>query len=175
MPNNPDYGLNQRKEAILQKSPLLRALLDPLVQSDPEMWAKIVNSEFAKVNTELTKTLGKNHELVGFIPLMAMQSTFHVFDPSISIDGRNGTICILAGVGYEIGDTENIGNFFTDIVLQLSYAGVLNPDPDKQKIGINCLYTAIFIGAQWKQHIEEDVPSEFVDFIHNLNLDNKRD
>jgi len=171
MSENPNSTPDTRKEEIIQKSPLLRAFLDPLVQTDPEMWANIVNSEFTKVNAELTKRFGDNHEIVGFMPLVAMGIAFDIFEPSISQDGRNGTICILAGLGYEIGDLDDIPRFFSNIVFQLGCAGILNPDPNEQATKIKCLWAAIYTGTKWKKHINENVPPAFANFIHDLNLD----
>lgn len=154
MPDSPDRITGPRKEAILQKSPLLRAFLDPRLQSYPETWKAIIE--------QLGRTADEPH--LDTSPVISA-----IFEPSVTHDIQLGTISMVAAMGYEIGDTIEAAMFSTDIRRRLYSLNILNTQPDKEEIVIACLFSILLTGAERRRRETETVLQEVRDFINNLD------
>jgi hypothetical protein len=137
MSNNPESTLGQRKEAILEKSPILRAFLDPRTQSDPDMLKTIVEQN--------GKTTGKTRL---YVPMILSD----MFEPSVPFDDQAATLGMLVAIGYEIGDSIEAILVLNDIRRQLNLLQVLDTQPDKIGVVIDGLRSALETGIERKKH-----------------------
>ena len=168
MLNSPDQGVNQRKEAILQKSPLLRALLDSRMQSDKTAWETFA-TEFMRAAAEMRETAQYRGETHDNAPLSATLALSDIFDSSSNHNTRHGALSIVASIGYDIGDIVEAAMFLNDIRRQLIEFKILSPEPEKDAIIRESLMSALATGAERKQRAIEAVPQVFRDFVERLD------
>jgi len=173
MTDTPERASDKGREEVLNRAPLLRAFLDSSASSDPILWERLLQPEYKKVDAEMAAALGKNYQIIGSGPISLILRESDIFIPTVTLETRHSYINLLTGIGFQIGDIHDAKGFFTDITMQSAEAGLLNwalfNERDLHRI-THAVAVLIHIGVLWKKYSDGEVPSQFSDFINQLDF-----
>jgi len=178
-----DYRiLNGEREALFAKSPLLKALLSPNIDTDPIEWTKNLQLQNVTVQGEMVKALGPNFLNIGVYPLIHVINLLEIFPEDGQVMANLGVVQIVTGIGYQLGSDEDCTTILRETMVRLIEASLLKEIKDenaKNKAGA-AIYGSLLAGSSWKHSAtgldpDKEPPDIYEDFFRNnkkFNEDN---
>ncbi|MDP3987994.1 MAG: hypothetical protein Q8P80_02515 [Candidatus Levybacteria bacterium] len=167
-----DPNLNKRREAVLNRAPLLRAVLNyesTDIENILEVGAPMIH--------EISDRFGKNWHKLVIPPLYFSGTAIDVFNPKVEIENTIRSIIILVQVGYEVGNKEDLHIFEEDISKFLIKSGIANSEVNNYNnllsITKSIIYTGSYLksgGLQVGNEDKSNIPKPFGDFIKGFDL-----
>lgn len=167
MPEFPDEEENRQKDYIVAKSPVLRVLLDPIAETDRDVWTEMVESACDSIRASVESSVDEEVVEEDFGLLREEFPGDDIFPENTEEEQEKNLFETLAFIGFEIGDEGEAFAVFGDIYERLALFGLVQPTKD----AAGFVYKAIGCGVNWALISADDALGPFADFVNKkLNL-----
>lgn len=172
----PEVPSDQQKEALLQKSPLLRTFLDRTSKDlDPTKWMADLQRERQSLLNEVDSKIGKNSRVL-VLETLTISLPSGIFSKDFTPNEEFGYIAILILIGYELDHVLAVDMFFPDVGKELAYLKAFDPSTfgnSKGEVATDLVKGLMHAGAYLKvQSFNQDPfkPDPFKNFLEGLDL-----
>ena len=170
----------QRKEAVLERSPFTRNLINirkVRTRHELDEWSLKYKETGTSLHNEIAEKFGKNWREVIVEPLFISSVLHNAVDQN---QGRGviwPTVADIFVMGYEVG--EDVDVVFEDVFETIDKLKVLNRDSDRSQDASLAVMNILQVGKYFKSKTskqsfsqgESDVPEVFREFIKGLDLE----
>lgn len=154
------------REEIVKESPLLRAFIDPFVNTDFEMWRKMLNKVFKSKGQEVLLTLDKEIAQKEINTLFNLKDAAPVFTSRADESLIGEYFVILALIGMEVGDRNEVKAFVGEIMNPFIKMDIIYDNKEARM----CTVEALECGVGWKERIDQSVPEGIRNSISKLDM-----
>jgi hypothetical protein len=181
MERQPGFG--EERERILAKSPVLRALLNFREQKAEEFFRNTA-MENIKVADRMNLELGERTVSLGLFALYNSASLQNIFPENVRFDAVIEVTLMLTGIGYQVGNIEELNKVRAEIDFALLSTGATRPPSDIQEMKkISSAVWAIMTTGSFWRHINDgddappkpveptDLPDVFKRFFKDKGLE----
>lgn len=133
---------HQKRWAILDRSPFLKAFLDPRMPEDDALWITAFE-EFGRPLSKKVRQVSNNYGFLTIKPL-AMNGDLHqIFSEGLDPDDKMGFVTTIFFIGFEVGDLEDSCLFIDDLSSRLILNGAINPSQNTKAAILSWLAAGI--------------------------------
>jgi hypothetical protein len=164
MSDNPEFGTNTQKEAILAKCPYTKILLDCYGPSDYERWSSQLGLAEIHINDQLTNLLGENYLDYCINPLVLYTHSMEVLHPQLQTHELFTTVKSIINMGFEVGNFRDCVTLVGDLTLQLESVKAIErttvvTKESREKLDLT-LCGLLNIGVHFRSLIKNDTPAD---------------
>lgn len=164
----------QRREAILGRSALLRAFLDTLYETDHSKWSQTIQTVLLEVLEQMQERLSENFINHNIHTLVSIGDALEIFYKEVPEETICPIIFLVLALGYELGSGDNLevlGGELGDRLTDMGFYACLHYDDPvrirlESEIASRFMSGMIRLGICWRK-VADDRPSAFTDFIDN--------
>ncbi len=143
---------DKERQAILDKSPLLKALLDPMTRIDPLNFNVLIGESQKEIH-KLEDFFGDNFFHLGIYPIWTQAGFKKIFHPGMTPEDQVGLIEMIAALGHQIGNMQEAAKVCDDVTITLVELGSLKTPKnlDEIKTARSTIWLAMSTGVYWSR------------------------
>ena len=161
----PEGKSGRTREQIPEESPILKALVDPVIHVSLDRWQERFDSVLDGRRGAILKAMGEkvnDEELNSVYDGINLNS---VFKPEIDEVSQIKLIVIYSMIGFEVGNRDDLSFFSEEFIYPLVALGAVYDN----KAARNCFREAAMCGVAWRQvSLENEVPESIREALRQI-------